>query len=765
MTPANDHLEHPRPGVETLRVLLVDDSRFFRNHLSELLRREGHEVANAADPGDALAIFSAEETDLAVLDYEMPGMNGLELMRAIHARSPKTPVIILTGRENLSLAVSAMRQGAIDFLLKDGCDESIKQALARATHRLAADREHAAAREESKQAQQRLATKAERQGAINELLRLSLKTTSADGLLNDALDVIFSQDFLRIQNEGAAFLVDGDARTLALKAVHNLSPALQTLCAKAPFGHCLCGRAAASAKVVYSSCVDQRHSTHFEGMTPHGHYCVPIQSEAGVLGVVVCYLPNGTACSAEDVQFLAACTDVIAGALQRLSAEEELRDSKRRISEALEREKHVSTRLEETVKNLEITRARADAANRSKSEFLANMSHEIRTPMTAILGFTDVLIEQGDLDAAPPERAEAAQTIKRNGEYLLGLINDILDLSKIEAGKLELETISCSPCQIIAEVDSLMGIRAEAKNLRFNIEYMGQMPNIIHGDPIRLRQILINLIGNAIKFTEVGGVRLITRLVNEDDQPVLQFDVLDTGIGMTEEQATKLFQPFSQADTSTTREFGGTGLGLAISKRLANLLGGEIEVVETQRNAGTRFRLTIPTGSLDGVPMVNDPQAATAVAPPEPNESKPADGPALADLRILLAEDGPDNQRLIVHVLKKAGADVSVAENGKIAADAALEARKDDQPFDVILMDMQMPVMSGYEATAFLRREGYTRPIIALTAHSMASDRQKCLDAGCDEYAAKPINRKKLLELICAQAQRQAESNARRADA
>jgi len=395
---------------------------------------------------------------------------------------------------------------------------------------------------------------------------------------------------------------------------------------------------------------------------------------------------------------------------------------------------------EETVRANDMA-TQAEAASQSKSEFLANMSHEIRTPMTAILGYTETML---DPDQSPSDRLNAVHTVHRNGEHLLQIINDILDISKIEVGKLEVEQIRCSPVHLVAEVKSLMQVRAEAKSLPFNIEFIGEVPEAIESDPTRLKQILVNLIGNAIKFTETGAVRLLTRFV-EGAEPIMQFDVLDTGLGMTEEQAGKLFQAFSQADTSTTRKFGGTGLGLNISKRLAEMLGGDV-TVESKLGEGSMFRVTVATGSLDGVKMLHDPTTATIVQPEAAAAAKP-DADKL-DCRILLAEDGQDNQRLIGFLLKKAGAEVTVVENGKLAVDAALSARDEGTPFDVILMDMQMPVMDGYEATGLLRQKNYKGPVIALTAHSMASDRQKCLDVGCDDYASKPIDRRKLIETI-----------------
>ncbi len=417
--------------------------------------------------------------------------------------------------------------------------------------------------------------------------------------------------------------------------------------------------------------------------------------------------------------------------------------AQKRAEEEME---NYSAALESANKALEEFGEAAEAANRSKSAFLANMSHEIRTPMTAILGFTDVLLGEDGFENAPPDRAATLETIKRNGEYLLELINDILDLSKIEAGKVEIERITCSPSKVVADVASLMRVRAEAKGLPLEIEYVGGIPESILCDPTRLRQILINLVGNAIKFTEIGNVRLQTRLVqNTARPPSLLFDVIDTGIGMTQKQASKLFQPFTQVDASTTRKFGGTGLGLTISKRLAELLGGDI-TIGSEPGKGSTFSVAIETGPLDDVSILEN---ITETVAKSRQKAKVATAPAVKlDCRILLAEDGPDNQRLITFVLKKAGADVTLAENGLIARDKALAAREVGEPFDVILMDMQMPVMDGYTATRKLREADYTGRIIALTANAMAGDDEKCRDAGCDGYATKPIDRAKLFGTI-----------------
>ncbi len=384
-------------------------------------------------------------------------------------------------------------------------------------------------------------------------------------------------------------------------------------------------------------------------------------------------------------------------------------------------------------------------ANNAKSEFLANMSHEIRTPMTAILGYADILLE----NLRDDESLNAALTIKRNGEHLLEVINDILDLSRIESGKLTVEKLSCSPVQLISEVFSLMRVRAEAKKIGLEVVYEGVMPETVQTDPTRLRQILINLLGNAIKFTETGRVRLVTRFVATPDIPArLQFSVIDTGIGMSPSQLQALFQPFTQGDTSTSRKYGGTGLGLAISKRLAQALGGDI-AVESVPNQGTTFRLTIDPGPLTGVNWLQGSSEAVLGVQPAPQRQKDF-LPSLSG-HILLVEDGLDNQRLIAFLLRKAGATVTLAENGQEALAKAMpqpEAGASAPPFDLILMDMQMPIIDGYEATARLRAAGYQGPIVALTAHAMTSDRQKCLDIGCNDYLTKPIDRQKLLTAV-----------------
>ena len=427
--------------------------------------------------------------------------------------------------------------------------------------------------------------------------------------------------------------------------------------------------------------------------------------------------------------------DVIAASRQELEAQQHQLQAQQHELVAINRE-------------LEEAWNRAEQANKAKTQFLANMSHEIRTPMTAIMGFAEMMMDPAQPEA---ERLDCVRTIRRNSQHLLELINDILDLSKIESGKFSIERIPCRPLAVVAEVESLMRVRATPKNIDFSVVYSTEVPETVVTDPTRLRQVLNNLVSNAIKFTEQGSVRLEVSFAGgaaASGGGILRFEVTDTGIGMTPEQMARLFEPFQQADPSMTRRFGGTGLGLSISKRLVEEMGGSIGV-ESSPGRGSRFTFQIPTGPLEGVRMIRpDPAAAAADAVGLPPVPVSGVAPGSLAARVLLAEDGPDNQRLISFLLRKAGAEVELAANGREAVERASRAADQGRPFDVVLMDIQMPEMDGYEATQTLRSRGYEGVIIALTAHAMLSDQLKCFRSGCNGYATKPIDQRGLINTI-----------------
>jgi len=443
----------------------------------------------------------------------------------------------------------------------------------------------------------------------------------------------------------------------------------------------------------------------------------------------------------EDFFLIYACRRSLAEMTEIARREAEANSSALRMEAVVEKR---TEELQQSERHLRQSRDRAQAANIAKSEFLANMSHEIRTPMTAILGYADMLYELGDISKAPFSRVDAIETIQRNGNQLLALLNDILDLSRIESGKLSVETIPFSPSAILREVEHLMQVRAEEKGIDLCIRSEGTIPAIIVGDPTRVRQIVTNLLGNAIKFTERGSVTVVVRFASFPES-ILEVDVLDTGIGMSAEAQSRIFEPFVQADASTSRCFGGTGLGLIISRRLAALLGGEVAIVYSELGVGTCFRLRLP------VEIESDGSAGTGDDDNMHSEKvleSPISEPPLVGMRLLVAEDGRDNQRLILHYLKRSGAETVLVENGIDAIASAEAADRSGRPFDAVLMDMQMPLLDGYEATKKLRMQKFRGRIIALTAHAMAGDRRQCLDAGCDDYLTKPIDRRRLVELL-----------------
>lgn len=388
--------------------------------------------------------------------------------------------------------------------------------------------------------------------------------------------------------------------------------------------------------------------------------------------------------------------------------------------------KWISVTMEQIIieEELQKSKENAEAANHAKTAFLANMSHEIRTPLTAILGYSEMLLDE---DQTKEEMEHEINSIITSGSHLQQIINDILDLSKIEAGQLVVEHLDVNVIRFFDELEAILGPQARDKGLSFDIDYRFPLPGSISSDPTRLKQILINLCGNAIKFTQQGGITIGASYLADDNQ--LQIAVTDTGIGMTEDEIAHIFKPFSQADESTSRRFGGTGLGLCISKQLAQKLGGDV-TVSSEKGKGsqfvTRIDVCIDPDKLDMIDTIPQQDHQDSIASFKPGKLQG---------HVLLAEDNVENQRLISKCLLKMGLTVDIAENGQIATDKALSG-----DYNLVLMDIQMPIMDGLEATRQLRDHDYVKPIISLTANAMQADRNRCFAAGANDYLTKPLD-------------------------
>lgn len=386
-------------------------------------------------------------------------------------------------------------------------------------------------------------------------------------------------------------------------------------------------------------------------------------------------------------------------------------------------------RLGRTHAQLKSAARLAESANHAKGRFLANMSHEIRTPLTSILGYAESLL---DPELSEKDRFDAVRTILRNGTHLLDVLNDVLDFSKIEAGKLVIERIECGVFPMLNDVITLMRPKTEEKGLYLKLEYRYPVPRRIVTDSARLKQILLNLVGNAVKFTASGGVTV--RVSFREQANTMRFEVIDTGIGMPPTQVARLFQPFTQADDSTSRKFGGTGLGLAITKDLAERLGGSAGV-ESVEGKGSVFSVEVDAGESNGREMARNAEELTSTQ----YEKAALREPPRYRGRVLVVDDEEDIRRLLNSILRKVGLEAEFAVNGKVGVEKALE-----RPFDLVLMDAQMPVLDGYSAIAQLRAHNYQFPIVALTGNAMEEEVRRLIEAGSNEHLAKPFDRASL---------------------
>lgn len=418
---------------------------------------------------------------------------------------------------------------------------------------------------------------------------------------------------------------------------------------------------------------------------------------------------RGREWTGDERAVLANLAQALARSIERIRAQWSLEEARKRSNEAL---------------------ARAEAASEAKSEFLANVSHELRTPLTAIVGYADLA---GRDSTSPPDRIKMCGRIQRSADFLLGLINDILDISKIESRKMAVSLASVDLAELVGDVGMSLNWIAQDKGIEIRTEYVTEVPTRIISDATRLRQILVNLVGNGLKFTSEGAVtiRVSCEMAQDQRSGKLTLQVSDTGIGIRPEKLRELFTKFTQVHTD--RKYGGTGLGLAITRHLARLLSGDVEV-QSQFGTGSTFTVTLPVAVPDDAQIVREGVAEANAAASELEAASIVPG-----TRVLIADDNEDNRQIFRLVLEDAGAVINTVENGQEALDELESAQRKGNPYAMVLMDMNMPVLDGYEATRMYRKQGGQLPVVALTAFSMATDRDKCISAGCDGYLTKPI--------------------------
>lgn len=673
---------------EAVNILLVDDRPSNLLALEVILDSPDYRIVSATSGEEGLEYVKKESFAVILLDVMMPGMDGFEFAKRAKAMTRgETPIIFVTAIASDEIFVAkGYAEGAADYLTKPLDPDEVTAKVAVFAELFRKNRQLRLAEQRllklNEELEKRADEKARELAVSNERFRLFV-----DGVKDYGFIQMDKMGRVITWNAGAERLLGySEAEIIGLPFAKIFTPEDR--------------EAGIPERELTTATREGRADDTRWHMRKDGSFF---------------WAQGVTTALFDEKGDLSSFAKVLRDFTEYKRAEEALKKSERDALEA---------------------RKSAEAANRSKSIFLANISHEIRNPLSAIMGFSELMLQP---DLPEEERLDYIDTIIRNGNALSTLIDDVLDLSKIEAGEIKLERLSVSLNKLVSDVMSSLHVKAKEKNLQLRFEAPApDVPQIIETDPTRLRQILLNIVGNAIKFTPQGGtvsVRATFEEASSDSPSRLSFFIKDSGKGMSVSEQTAIFKPFSQGDPSTTRRFGGTGLGLVLSRKLARALGGDVVLLESEEGRGSTFKVAIDPGkfhrSHDKLVSYHDQRAHAG------DSDRGIRG------KILLAEDTYDNQVLLKKILEKNGLAVEIVGNGAEAVDKA-----ENGAFDVVLMDVQMPILDGNDAIETLRSRGYKGPIIALTAHAMTEEREKSLKAGANDHLTKPINQKKLLYVL-----------------